>query len=248
MNQSDSAGTSGPVLQLESLGKVFGHFRALSDVTLDLYAGECLLLLGSNGAGKTTLLRILAGLTRPTRGTYVIQGCSGRRLPRLARRQIGFLSHIPQLYAELSARENLLFFGKLYGVSPLEERVKEVLSQVGMETRADDPMLHHSRGMQQRISIARALLHDPPLLLLDEPYSGLDASSVRKLNLLLEQFHRQGKTMILTTHQMEAAISFADRVAILQRGFVTYQAVLKDLQGETTSPSAVLSAVLETYL
>jgi heme ABC exporter ATP-binding subunit CcmA len=248
MIRNDSTELADPLLRLESLGKVFGHFRALSDVTWDLYSGECLLLLGSNGAGKTTLLKILAGLTRPTAGTFFIQGCSGLKLPFRTRRQIGFLSHTPQLYAELSARENLLFFGKLYGISPLEERVVEVLTQVNMEDRADDPVRYHSRGMQQRISIAKALLHDPPLLLLDEPYSGLDAAGVQRLNRLLERFHDRGTTMILTTHQLEAAVSFADKTVILQHGYVRFQAAKKDLQGNPDFTPVALSVILEKYL
>ncbi len=246
MPSAGSSRTQIPILHLESLSKAFGHFRALDGVSLDLFAGECLLLLGSNGAGKTTLLRILAGLTRSTGGAFSIGGAADRHSPAESRRQVGFLSHAPQLYPELSARENLLFFGKLYGIEGLRARVEELLATIRMEPRADEAVRCYSRGMQQRVSIARALLADPPLLLLDEPYSGLDPSASRRLNELLVRFHREGKTLVLTTHQLEMTLPFVDRVAILCRGKLVRLETLQK-SGGTLDP-AVLPSLLEQYL
>jgi len=248
MAETDGGRTRSALLRLDSLSKAFGHFRALDQVSLALDAGECLLLLGSNGAGKTTLLRILAGLTRSTSGVFMIGGTTSTRLPAEARRQVGFLSHAPQLYPELSARENLRFFGRLYGISDLERRIAAMLVLVGMEARSDEPVRSYSRGMQQRISIAKALLHDPPLLLLDEPYSGLDPAAARRLNLLLERFHGDGKTMILTTHQLEMSLPFVDRVAILSRGKVVRLESLTGRRPDGSLGPADLPALLEQYL
>jgi heme exporter protein A len=248
MQEAKGARAEQPLLQLNSISKAFGHFQALDAVSFDLQKGECLLLLGSNGAGKTTLLRILAGLTRSTRGTFTIGGTASGHLPAEARRLVGFLSHAPQLYPELSARENLRFFGKLYAVSALEQRVLELLAMIGLEARADKPVRCYSRGMQQRVSIAKALLADPPLLLLDEPYSGLDPSAARRLNLLLERFHGEGKTFVLTTHQLEMTLPFVDRVAILFRGRLVRMEALQGRKGGGSLDPATLPTLLEPYL
>ncbi len=206
-----------PLLEARNLERRFGAARALAGVSLLVYPGECHLITGPNGAGKTTLLRLLAGLARPTSGTVNIEGESLARQP-LARRGIGLLSHQSQLYDDLSARENLEFAARLYGVPDPGGAARVRLAAVGLSDRGSDPVRSLSRGMVQRVALARALLQRPRLLLLDEPFSGLDAQSSEQTLALLTAERSQGRALVLVTHDAHDAWELATHTHLLVRG------------------------------
>ena len=180
-------------------------------------AGECHLVVGPNGAGKTTLLRVLAGLARPSAGTVTIEGAPLAREPQV-RRRIGLLSHQSQLYHDLSAAENLAFTARLYGVSDPARAARAGLAAVGLAERADEPVRRLSRGMVQRVAIARALLHAPRLLLLDEPFTGLDQESSEQTLALLAAELAAGRALVLVTHDAHEAWELATHAHVLVRG------------------------------
>lgn len=215
-------------LESEDIRKTFGHFTALGGVTLAVKRGEFLALFGRNGAGKTTFLKIAATLMRHTHGQLRIQGIDIREEPEKARRHIGFLSHNTYLYRDLTPIENLRFFSRLYGMPDSEERIRSLLDRVGLRRRASDPVRAFSRGLHQRLGIARVMLHDPSVILLDEPYTGLDANAVEILNQILDQSAAAGKTIILTTHDLEQGLRSATRAAILDRGKIVFLGNSKD--------------------
>jgi heme exporter protein A len=203
-----------PAIELRGLGRRYGERIVLRDITLSLTAGQTLAVLGRNGAGKTTLLRILASLIRPHAGEVTI---AGHPLPRdgyLARRDLGLLAHEPLLYGDLSPRENLRYHARLWGLP--DGRVAEVLEQVQMSARADDPVRSLSKGMVQRIAICRAILHDPGLLLLDEPRANLDPGAAELLEPLIGR--ACGKTRVLTSHDPESALTESDLALGLDDG------------------------------
>jgi heme exporter protein A len=189
---------------------------ALLDIDLELEPGERLLLLGPNGAGKSTFIRVFAGLMRATRGKALVAG----QPARLARSSVGVVSHTTYLYDELTAAENLRMYGQLYGVPDVAERVAALLAQVGMSKLADVLVGRLSRGQQQRVTIARALLHDPPVLLLDEPETGLDVAAS---GLVEELATEGGRTVVLTTHNLATGLRLGTRVVILARGRIAYE-------------------------
>jgi heme exporter protein A len=189
---------------------------ALIDVSIELADGERLLLLGPNGAGKSTFIRVFAGLMRATRGRALIAG----QPARLARATVGVVSHATYLYEELTAAENLRLYADLYGVVEPAHRVMTLLGQVGVAQLFDVPVGRLSRGQQQRVTIARALLHDPPVLLLDEPETGLDAAA---FGLVEELATTGGRTVVLTTHNLATGLRLGTRVAILARGRLVYE-------------------------
>ena len=215
-------------LESEDIRKTFGHFTALTGVTLSVKRGEFLTLFGRNGAGKTTFLKIASTLVRATHGKLQVEGIDIREEPEQARRHIGFLSHNTYLYRDLNPVENLRFFGRLYGVPDAEDRIKSLLDRVGLWRRASDPIRSFSRGLHQRVGIARVLLHDPSLILLDEPYTGLDANAVDTLNALLDEASAAGKTVVLTTHDLDHGLRAATRAAIIDRGKIVFTAGGKD--------------------
>jgi heme exporter protein A len=205
--------TADPALELRGLGRRYGERPALQDVTLTLDAGQTLVVFGPNGAGKTTLLRVLAGLLRPHAGDVWVLGA---RLPDegwRARGRVGLLTHEPLLYRELSARENLRFHARLHGVAPA--RVDEALEAVRLRLRADDPIAELSRGMVQRAAVARAVLHDPALLLLDEPLANLDPAAAEVLEPLIGR--SSGRTRVVTSHDPAGGLAEGD-VALGLRG------------------------------
>ena len=177
-------------------------------------------LLGRNGAGKTTLLRILAGLSKPSRGTVTIHGRNVRE--EATRRRIGVLGHGISLYDELSAAENLTLFAKLYGVPNPKHRVKEMLERTGLERVRDGLAREFSRGMRQRLAVARVFLHDPEILILDEPFTALDDRAIAVLQGLLSDMHARGRTIVMSTHQLREALELATHVAMIQRGQIVY--------------------------
>ncbi len=211
-----------PGIGVRQLTKTYGRFRALHRVDLDVAPGSFLALFGPNGAGKSTLLGIIAGLVRPSRGQVFLDGeeITKDRDESLGQR-IGVLSYQTYLYDELTVLENLRFYGKLYGIDNHRERIEELLDTVGMASRSGSPVRTLSRGMRQRVALARALLHDPDILLLDEPYSGLDQDALAILKTILAE---RNKTILLVTHDLARGLESADRVAILNRGRLVFEA------------------------
>jgi len=211
-------------LCIEHLDRQFGRFYALRDVTLTIRPGQTLTIFGNNGAGKTTLLRTTAGLLAPSGGRVTFQGKDVFADNAPYRRAVGLLSHESFLYNDLTATENLAFFGRLYDVPDLPARIGEMLDRVGLSRRSQEPIRSFSRGMHQRLALARAFLHDPQIALLDEPWSGLDQRSAAMLSDLLREFQGRDRAAILTTHDLERGLALATHVAILERGSVVYEA------------------------
>jgi len=205
-----------PRLEAHQVTRSFGPVRAVEGVSFRLAAGEFLTVFGPNGAGKTTLLRLLGGALRPTSGEVRIAGQSLDPAETAWRSRIGVLSHQGFLYGHLTAAENLAFYGRLYGVE--RERGAEALERVGLQDRADRPVRTFSRGMRQRLALARTLLHDPDVVLLDEPYTGLDAHAAAVLRDVLAQLKDGRRTVVLVTHNLAEGLELADHVAILVRG------------------------------
>jgi heme exporter protein A len=207
--------------------KRFGERRAVDRVDVDLAAGECLAVLGPNGAGKSTLLRMVATLLRTEAGDLAVCGHALPDKAGAARREIGYLGHDPLVYLDLTARQNLELYADLYGLSDAAERVGAGLDRVGLLARSYDPVRTFSRGMAQRLGLARALLHEPSLLLLDEPYAGLDAAGAHLLDGVLSDLGA-GRGAMIVTHEVERGIALADRVLVLRAG----RAVLSEPTGE----------------
>ncbi len=208
-------------IQTRDLVKAFGPVQALRGVTVDVPDGEAVVIFGPNGAGKTTLVKILAALMRPTAGRVRLFGRDPWQDPSL-RRRLGVVSHHSYLYAGLTAMENLVFAARGFGVDTPDRRAEVLLEAVGLWERRHDLVRTFSHGMVRRLSIARALVHDPPLLLLDEPFVGLDRSAAALLTALLGRM-RGSRTLVLTTHSIEQGLALADRVVILVDGAVAYQ-------------------------
>lgn len=207
-----------PVLEARRLVREFGAIRAVDGIDLRLGEGELLTVFGPNGAGKTTLLRILAGGLRPSRGEVRLRGLGLRVGDPSWHRRIGVLSHQSFLYGHLTAEENLWFFGRLFGLTDLADRVPSRLEQVGLLERARSRVRTLSRGMRQRLALARTLLHDPDFVLLDEPYTGLDVHAAAVLRGVLASLKDGRRTVILVTHNITEGLEMADRVAIQVRG------------------------------
>jgi heme ABC exporter ATP-binding subunit CcmA len=202
--------------RLDKVSKLFGSFAALRQVSVDFEPGRCYVLIGENGAGKSTLLRILAGLLRPSFGKVTV---FGGLEPHEARERIGYMSHAPMLYDELTAQENLSYFRSLYPGRACLAPV-EALRQVGLDPNLDRLLGQYSQGMRQRTSLARVLLSVPELLLLDEPFSNMDVESARQMVELLAGFRQGNRTIVLTTHQRELAAPIADWILTLHAGRV----------------------------
>ncbi|MBE3565796.1 MAG: heme ABC exporter ATP-binding protein CcmA [Thermogemmatispora sp.] len=219
-----------PFVEIQGLRKSFAFRPVLRGIDLSLRAGERLALLGANGAGKTTLLRILACLTRPTAGQALVAGLDCVHEAQEVRRLVGFVAHQPYLYEELTALENLLFFARMYGVARGRERALLLLERVGLARRARDRVGSLSRGQLQRLALARALLHGPRLLLLDEAETGLDEAGTALLSTLLAEHMAEGGTLILTTHRPEFALQQADRLVMLKGGRIVYHEAVAGLE------------------
>lgn len=212
-----SAPAETPILEARNLDRRFGAARVLRGLSLAVRPGECHLVVGPNGAGKTTLLRLLAGLARPNSGTVLIHGTVLTREPA-SRRSIGLLSHQSHLYDDLTALENLTFRARLHRLSDPRRRAQAALLAVGLEDRAGDPVRRLSRGMVQRVAIAGALLHDPAVLLLDEPFTGLDPRSAEQVAGLLAREREQGSALVLVSHDVHESWELATHVHLLVRG------------------------------
>jgi heme exporter protein A len=227
------------VISTRGLGRRFGGRVAVSDVSLTLEEGDCLALFGPNGAGKTTLLRMLAGLLRPTSGSGTVAGVP---LPGGAelRAAIGYISHASMLYAALSARENVELAARLFGVRDPRAAAMRALERMALSDRAEMPVRQLSRGMQQRVSIARATVHDPRVVLLDEPFTGLDDSGSAALGAHLASLRAAGTTMVLVTHQIAEGLALATHAAIMRAGVL-----VRVEAGETIDPATYLTVYRE---
>ncbi len=219
------------MITVKKLVKRFGLKAILRGVDFEVQPGEFVALLGPNGAGKTTFLRILASLSRPSLGEVNV---AGFRLPNEAaavRSRLGVVSHLPLLYGDLSAEENLRFYGRMYGIPGLEGRITEVLEMVGLDLRRRDLVRTFSRGMQQRLAIGRAVLHDPDVMLFDEPYTGLDQDASSMLDEVLKTVAARGRTVVMTSHDLARAEDLATRFDILSRGTIGASTTRAELQG-----------------
>jgi heme exporter protein A len=214
------------VVRAERLEKAFGRSMVLRDVTLSVRAGETVALFGPNGAGKSTLLRICATLMEPTAGSLELFGTAERG--GMVRRRIGLVAHQSFLYPDLTARENLVFYARLHGLRDGEALADAWLARAALAEVGDRPVRLFSRGMEQRLALARGLLHDPELILLDEPWSGLDAAAADWLGTLLAELRDRGRTIIASTHDFERGLGVADRAMILHRGRLAWEAPVDD--------------------
>jgi heme exporter protein A len=206
-----------PAVRASSLAKHFGRRVAVDGVEFSLDTGDCLALFGPNGAGKTTLLRLIAGLLKPTSGSVRVQGMEMRR-DAAARAGIGLISHQSMLYAPLTARENVEFTARLYGLESPRAAADAALDALRVLDRADAPVRTLSRGLQQRVSIARALVHDPTVLLLDEPYAGLDDAGAVALTSVIQSLRARGATLVVVTHNVAEGLALATHAAIMTAG------------------------------
>jgi heme exporter protein A len=231
---TEPGSSSAPAAVLvRDLRKDYGHHEALRGVDLELDPGTFLTIFGPNGAGKTTFMKILSTLTRPTEGTAHVGGKDVVKDAASVRKRVGVISHNTYLYAQLSALENLEFYAAMYRVPKARERAISLLKKMDLVTRMDDRVSGYSRGMQQRLSVARALLHDPELLLLDEPYTGLDQHASRVLAEVLQGLRDGNRTVIMTTHNLQEGLTGCDRVAILVEGQFVYDRVVADIDAST---------------
>jgi len=205
---------------IQGVWKFYGDYPALKDISLNVNAGSCLALIGRNGAGKTTLLRILAGLSKTAKGSITILGQDAR--DEDTRRRIGVLGHGIGVYEELSAFENLRLFAKLYGIADPQKKAGEWLERTGLDRVRDGLVREFSRGMRQRLAVARTFLHNPSLLLLDEPFTALDDRAIAVLQDLLKTALNEGRTIIMSTHQLREALELATDVALINRGKLAY--------------------------
>jgi len=218
------------MIKVKKLVKRFGLKAILRGLDFSVESGEFVALLGPNGAGKTTFLRILATLSRPTMGHVEV---AGHLLPNEAaqvRARLGVVSHLPLLYPDLTAEENLRFYGRMYGIGNMEARITEVLEMVGLDHRRKDLVRTFSRGMQQRLAIGRAVIHDPEVMLFDEPYTGLDQDASEMLDDVLRSVAAEGRTVVMTSHDLIRAEDLATRFDILSRGVIAASATSKDLK------------------
>ncbi len=217
------------MIEVRNLAKRFGGKTVLRGLNFAVQPGEFVALLGPNGSGKTTFLRILASLSQASLGEVRVAGYSLPRQAEAVRARLGVVSHLPLLYGDLTAEENLVFYGRMYGVPKLSPRITEVLEMVGLAPRRHDLLRTFSRGMQQRLSIGRAILHDPEVMLFDEPYTGLDQDASLMLDELLQTVAAQGRTIVMTSHDLARAEDLATRFDILSRGNIRASATRRQL-------------------
>jgi heme exporter protein A len=221
------------MIEVHRLVKRFGVKVVLRNLEFSVEEGEFVALLGPNGAGKTTFLRILSSLSRPTLGVVQIAGYSLPHQAAAVRRKLGVVSHMPLLYGDLTAEENLAFYGRMYGVDRIAERIIEVLEMVGLSGRRRDLVRTFSRGMQQRLAIGRAILHHPEVLLLDEPHTGLDQDACVMLDDVLRQVAARGQTIVMTSHDLARAADLAGRFDVLSRGVIQASARASQLPNDS---------------
>jgi len=224
------------LIRCKSLTKKFGEFTAVDQVSFDVGNGEVFGLLGPNGAGKTTTMRLLSTLLRPTGGTATIAGHDLLREPREVRASIGVLPEDAGLYDRLTPKEHLLYYGRLHGMheDSLSKRADELLDTMELTDRANTKVGDFSKGMKQKVALLRAFIHDPPVLLLDEPTAGLDVMSARHIHAFVERFRREGKAIVISTHNMTEAQKLCSKIAIIDRAKVVGMGTVKELQALTS--------------
>lgn len=225
-------------VEVQGLGKSYGATRVLRNLDLVVPWGQCQVLFGANGSGKTTIVKVLATLARPDTGVIRVAGFDRQRQPVAVRASVGVLGHQALLYQDLTPVENLRFYGRLYGVSALGRRVAWALRHFGLTAYGDQRVRTLSHGMQKRVSLARAILHDPPVLLLDEPEAGLDQEAVQMLQDTIRDYTTRAHAVLMITHNLEQGLSLAHRVGILAGGRLTYQGAKE---------AADLSTLRETF-
>ena len=225
-------------VKADAVVKNFGETAVLRGLYLDLPTGEVTVLLGTNGAGKSTFLRILAMLTEIDSGSISMHGVDVAQKGPIVRAMTGSVLHSPMLYADMTIRENLMFFAEMYRLEGVDELIASTTAQVGIEPRIDDRVRTLSHGFQKRVALARALMHEPQLLLLDEPESGLDSDSVEQLDRIIENYKSMGRTVVMTTHIVEHAMEIADRAVVLNNGIVGLN---------KTNPSGNREEILAAY-
>ncbi len=218
------------MIEVKKLVKRFGLKTILNGLDFQVKSGEFVALLGPNGAGKTTFLRILATLSKPSIGLVRIADYALPAQAAAVRMRLGVVSHQPLLYEDLSAEENLIFFGRMYNLQNLPTRIEEVLNQVGLIHRRKDLVRTFSRGMQQRLAIGRAVLHNPQVMLFDEPYTGLDQDASEMLDGILKSVAAEGRTIVMTSHDLVRAEALATRFDVLSRGKITASASRSELE------------------
>jgi len=223
------------MIKVRKLVKAFGSRVVLRSLDIDIAPGEFVTLLGVNGAGKTTLMSIISTLSKPTSGQIFIGGIDVSQNPAYIRRYIGLVSHKTLLYDDLSGEQNLRFYAKMYDIDHALVRIEEVLQQVGLWGRQKDPVRTYSRGMQQRLAIARAILHNPPILLLDEPDTGLDQSAATMLGDLLAAVGTSERTVLMTTHNLQRGLDLGSRILMLSKGKIAINALKNDVTIEQLS-------------
>jgi len=231
------------MIQVRKLVKRFGLKPVLKGLDFHVEEGEFVALLGPNGAGKTTLLRILSSLARPTFGEVSIAGYSLPRQASAVRRRLGVVSHLPLLYGDLTAEENLRFYCYMYGLTETDRRVADVLELVGLSARRRDLVRTYSRGMQQRLAIGRAVIHDPEVILFDEPYTGLDQDACAMLDGVLRQIASRGHTIVMTSHDLARVADLATRFDVLSRGVI-----VASVQGNQIHPDNILAFYRQALL
>jgi heme exporter protein A len=208
------------MITVRKLVKRFGLKPVLRGMDFSVETGEFVALLGPNGAGKTTFLRILSSLSRPTMGSVQIAGYSLPGQAAAVRRRLGVVSHLPLLYGDLTAEENLRFYARMYNIAQSEKRISQVLELVGLLSRRRDLVRIFSRGMQQRLAIGRAVLHDPEVMLFDEPHTGLDQDACQMLDTVLREVAARGRTVVMTSHDLARVADLASRFDVLSRGVI----------------------------
>lgn len=226
------------LLAVRNITKTFGRFTALKSLSLDLALGEFLTIFGRNGAGKTTFLKIVSSIIRTYKGSAMLFGKDLKQADEDTRRRIGFVSHESLLYKDLTVHDNLSFYARLYRVPSRNAKIEEMIKKVDLEAKSAVTVRTLSRGMRQRLSLARAFIHEPSLLLLDEPFTGLDESASEILDRFLDEFIAGGGAVIMTTHDIERGWRHAHRVAVLDRGSVVY---------DTPTAASTLDAFREKY-
>ena len=216
-------------IEVRHLRKAFGTLKAVDGIDFELKQGEFLTVFGPNGAGKTTLIKILAGLTRPSSGTAKVAGFDVAEGHPEMRKEIGIISHATALYADLTPLENLIFFARMHGLEQPKDRALKVIDEVGLSPRRNDRVRTFSRGMLQRLSIARAVLHDPAILFLDEPFTGLDLHATNVLKEHLQRLHDRHRTILMTTHDISCGLEMCDKVALQVQGKFAFLENITDI-------------------
>ncbi|MFT4578604.1 MAG: heme exporter protein A [Nitrospinales bacterium] len=216
-------------IEVRHLRKAFGTLKAVDGIDFELKQGEFLTVFGPNGAGKTTLIKILSGLTQPSSGTAKVAGFDVSEGHPEMRKEIGVISHSTALYADLTPLENLMFFARMHGLEQPEDKSLKVIEEVGLSPRRNDRVRTFSRGMLQRLSIARAILHDPAILFLDEPFTGLDLHAINVLKEHLQRLHDRRRTILMTTHDISCGLEMCDKVALQVQGKFVFLENISDI-------------------